>query len=127
MKAQVSSEFMIVIAALAMIFIIVFFIAAGGSANLLQAQDSAAALRNAYSAAAAINYVYLAGDGASYGLTLRNVVEGENITITAYAVTSERPHSSASAPLITGAVNASSLVQGQALVYNSGGVIYAAQ
>jgi uncharacterized protein (UPF0333 family) len=123
LKAQVSSEFMIVVSALAMIFIIVFFISAGGSTNLRQAQDSSAALRNAYAAAAAINYVYLAGDGASYNLTLKNLAEGENITISSYAVTSERPRAYASVPLITGSVNASSLEGGQALMTNNRGRI----
>lgn len=105
MKAQVSSEFMIVYAALFTIFIIIFAIYYDGDLNLFQTQDRINSFRNANSISAVINYVYLAGDGASYNFTVTNVINDENITITENAVTTYRPHASGSAPLINGAVN----------------------
>lgn len=123
MKAQSSPEFLIVFAALLMIAVMVFAIYFGGSLNLFQSQDSAAALRNAYAVAAAINYVYLAGDGASYNFTLTNVLNGENITITDYEVASSRPQASAYAPLLDANVNVSSLGRGDMSITNNRGEI----
>jgi len=124
MKAQASLEFMVVYSVLFMIFVVVFSIYLGGSLNLFQAQDSMAALRNAHSVAAAMNYVYLAGDGASYGFSLSNTKNEENITMSDYAVTSERPHASAGAPLLDAEVNVSSISRGDLVISNDGGVIH---
>ncbi len=124
MKAQVSFEFMVVFSALMMIFVVVFVISFGGGLNLFQAQDSAAAQRNAQSVAAAINYVYLAGDGASYDLSIANMANGENITISDYAVTSDRQHASASAPLLDAGTEPDSLGRGDAVLSNNGGEIH---
>ncbi len=121
MKAQVSSEFMVVFSALLLIFVVVFTIYAGGSLNLFQAESSVGALRNANAVAAALNYVYLAGDGASYSFTLARMVNDENITISDYAVASERPHAYAAAPLLDGNINASSMGRGAAVITNNGG------
>ncbi len=123
MKAQSSPEFLVVYAAITMIFLSVFAIYFGGSLNLFQAQDSVAALRNAYAVSAALNYVYLAGDGASYNFTLTSVSNGENITIWDYAVTSQRPQASASAPLLDGNVNVTSLGRGDMVMANNRGEI----
>lgn len=124
MKAQTSSEFMVVFTALSLLFVVVFVIYFGASINLFQAQDSVAALRNAYAAAAALNYVYLAGDGASYNFSLSGIVNGENITVGDFAVTSERPRSSAAAPLLGADVNVSSLNRGAMVITNRGGGVY---
>ncbi|MDD5171972.1 MAG: hypothetical protein PHF60_02955 [Candidatus ainarchaeum sp.] len=123
MRAQVSFEFMIVFSALLMIFVVVFTVYFGGNLNLFQAQDTVGAQRNALSVAAAINYVYLAGDGASYNLTLSNVNDEENITISDYAVTSDRPHVSVGAPLLDAKTNTSSLGRGHIVITNNKGEI----
>jgi uncharacterized protein (UPF0333 family) len=123
MKAQVSFEFMVVFAALMMIFVAMFALYFGGSLNLFQAQDSAAAQRDAQSVAAAINYVYLAGDGASYDFTLANMAGAENVTISDYSVTSDRPKASASAPLLDAGTEPDSLPAGNAVISNNQGEI----
>lgn len=123
MKAQVSYEFMIVLSALVMLFVIVFAVYFGGNINLFQIQDTVAVTRNAQSVAAVMNYVYLAGDGASYNFTLTNVQNEENITISDYAVTSKRHYASAGSPLLNANVNASSLDNGDAIITNNGGEI----
>jgi len=121
MKAQISSEFLIVYAALLMVFTITFGIIFGGGINLAQTQDHLASLRNSQAIASAINYVYLAGDGASYNLTLTNFKNDENITLTDYAVTSSRPQATTGSPLLDADINASSLRQGNAVITNKKG------
>ncbi|MDD5340014.1 MAG: hypothetical protein PHV13_02070 [Candidatus ainarchaeum sp.] len=121
MKAQISSEFMVVFSALVLIFVVVFTLYSGGSLNLFQAEGSVAAMRNANAVAAALNYAYLAGDGASYSFTPARVASDENITISDYAVSSERPHAYAAAPLLDGSINASSIGRGPVLITNNGG------
>lgn len=123
MRAQVSSEFMVAYTALLMIFVMVFVIYSGGTLNLFQVQDSLAAFRNAQSAAAAINYVYLAGDGASYSFTAANLADQENITISDYGVTSDRPQGSASVPLLDAETNTTSIARGSMTITNNRGEI----
>lgn len=123
MKAQATSEFLIVYSGLLMIFLVIFTIYLGGGINLVQAQESVAALRNAQSIAAAINYVYLAGDGSSYKFTLSNVGNEENITIFDYSVTSDKSYASASAPLLNANVNVSSVERGDITIINNEGEI----
>ena len=123
MKAQVSLEYMIVLSLLLTIFLVIMTVTFGFNMNLFQVQDSKAALRNAHSVAAAINFVYLAGDGASYNLTLTNVMNKENITIHDYSVTSERPYASASAPLLNAKMNTTSIGKGSIKITNDNGEI----
>ena len=124
MRAQVSSEFMVVFSALLMVFVVMYVIFFGGNLNLSHVQESVSAQRDAKAAAAAINFVYLAGDGARYNLSLKNLAAGENITASGYSLTAEKGHASASAPLIVGGANISSIGAGDNLVMNEGGVIH---
>jgi uncharacterized protein (UPF0333 family) len=124
MKAQVSSEFLVVFSALLLIFVVVFTIFFGGNLNLDNAQDSAASQRNAQSAAAAMNFVYLAGDGASYNYSLTGLEETENITMSGFSVTSEGDYTSASSPLLDGKMNSSRLEEGKMVISNEAGEIY---
>jgi len=114
---------MVVLTALLMLFIIVFVITSGGRSNLLQAQDTVAAGRNSYSLASAINFVYLAGDGASYNYTSRNAPLEMNTTITGFTVTTEWNGAWISAPLLDGRVNESSIGAGSYVISNNGGEI----
>ena len=123
MKAQVSFEFLVVYSALLTIFLVIFAVYFDGSLNLFQTQDKVVALRNAQSAAAAINYVYLAGNGASYKFALTNVMNDENTSISDYTITSKRPHSSASASLLNADVNVSALDKGNMTITNNRGEI----
>jgi hypothetical protein len=123
MKAQVSSEFIMVYTALLMIFLVVFTILFGGDFNLFRSQDLAASQRDAQSIASAINFVYLAGDGARYNFTPQNVMSGENITISDFGVSAERPYAYASVPLLDAQVNTSSLMGGKVIMINNRGEI----
>jgi hypothetical protein len=124
MKGQTSYEFLIIYASLLMVFLIIFLVYFDGSLNLFQRQAKTNTLRNAEAIAAAINYVYLAGDGARYNLTLTNIMNDENITISDYAVTSIRPHASASAPVLNARVNATQISErGNIIIANNEGEI----
>jgi hypothetical protein len=125
MKAQTIPEFLVVYSALLAVFLIVFTVAVSGSLNLYQSQDSVAALRNAYDLATALNYVYLAGDGAGYNFTMTGLESGENITIWSYEVTSKRIGGSAAAPLLDGDTNTTALGSTNVLITNSAGELYA--
>ena len=122
-RAQASIEFLIVFSALLGIFLVVFALSFWGEGNLVQIQDSAASMRNAQSIAAAINYVYLAGDGASYNLAISNVLDAENIALSSHAVSSTRRNAYSSAALLNGKMNFSSLGKGKVVLTNNGGEI----
>ena len=123
MKAQGSFEYMVIISLLLTVFLVMMAVSFSSNINLFQLQDSKAALRNSYAVASAINFVYLAGDGASYDLTLTDVMNEENITIYDYSVTSERPYASASAPLLNAKTNTSSPGKGKVKITNDHGEI----
>lgn len=123
MKGQVSFEMIAVVSALLMISLVVFTISAGGNTNLMQIQNTVAAKRDAYSYAAAMNFVYLAGDGASYDFSTKNLNENENISISSYAVTADRNSASASVPLLDGKANTSSPGKGRMTITNNKGEI----
>lgn len=122
-RAQASLEFLIVFSALLTLFLVVFALSFGGNGNLVQIQDSAASMRNAQSIAAAVNYVYLAGNGASYNLTISNVLNAENITLSSHVVSSTRRNAYSSAPLLNGKMNFTSLGRGNVILANNGGEI----
>ncbi|MFH0737277.1 MAG: hypothetical protein V1827_01355 [Candidatus Micrarchaeota archaeon] len=123
MKAQATFEFMVVYTVLLLIFLIVFSIFSGGSLNLYQAQDTIAAGRDAQALAAAVNYVYLAGDGASYRLSMRKLAAGENLTFSDFSVSAEMPRAYASAPILTADVEAGEFNESGIMIENSGGGI----
>lgn len=118
-----SEEFLFVVAALLMVFIIFYAIYLGQRANLLQVQDTLASTYNTYAVAAVVNYVYLAGEGAQYNFTLPTKAQSENLTIFGHSVESQRAHGMAQAPLLTGSINATNISGGQMTMRNSGGVI----
>jgi uncharacterized protein (UPF0333 family) len=124
-KGQVTFEFMVVYSALLTIFLIAIYIYFDGSQNLFQAQDTAASTSNSKAIASAINFVYLAGDGAAYNFTASNILNQtkENITITNYSVNSKREHGSASAQIINSNISASAIIRGNILISNNRGGI----
>jgi hypothetical protein len=124
MKAQVSSEFMVVYTALMILFVVMFTIFFGSDRNLLQTADSVSAMRNAQALASAVNYVYLAGDGASYDYTIGSLDEDENLTMSDFSVTSESPEAYASAPLLDGKRNATALGPGSINIANNRGEVH---
>jgi len=107
-----------------MVFYIIY---TGQTTLLLQNQQKLAGSRSAYALAAAINYVHLAGPGASYNFTLSNIAQTENITISDVAVESARPQSVVDAPVLDTEVNTTSVKGGELVIGNDEGVITIAQ
>jgi uncharacterized protein (UPF0333 family) len=122
MKAQVSAEFLVVVSVLVLVFLIIYQIGIGQNINLLQTKDSVEAMRNAYALSAAINYVYLSGDGTTYNFT--NTKEAnETISISEYSVESFRGKAKVQAPILDANVNASEVGSGQKIIKNNNGAI----
>lgn len=120
-------EFLVVYSALLLIFVVVFAIIFGSEVVLAQAGDTVAARRDAQAVAAAINFAYLAGDGASYSFEAPRTGGMESITISDYTVTAKRAHATASAPLLHADVNASGIEGGNMTISNTGDGIDVAQ
>ena len=123
MKAQASVEFIVIYAALFTIFFIVSLVYLNAGVNLFQSEQSINTMRNAESVAAALNYVYLAGNGATYNFSLTNVISGENITISNFSVQSQEPHANSEVAIVTGDVNASWINKSYDLISNNNGEI----
>lgn len=123
MKAQMSAEFLVVVAALVSISLLVYLLYSWQSSSLFQAGDRAGATRNAYLAAAALNYVHLAGDGASYNFTMSGRRNEENVSVFDFSVESVKPNARASAPVLNSNVNATELEGWEMMIRNNNGAI----
>ena len=123
MRGQTSGEFIVVLSSLMIIFLIFYTTYLGNTGLLYQEQDRLMTSRNAYALATAINYVHLAGDGASYAYSLGGVTEDENITISEVAVESARPYSVSDAPLLNSDVNTTVVEPGEMTIRNVKGEI----
>ncbi|MBI5046577.1 class III signal peptide-containing protein [Candidatus Micrarchaeota archaeon] len=126
MKGQISAEFLIVLGAVLLIFIVFFTIFSGQQLNLFQIQDSTTAMQKAYAFATVINYVYTAGEGASYNYSIVKSSQ-ENINISDFSVEVARGYSKAQAPLVTADRNTSTVNGGYAIIRNNGGRIEISQ
>jgi len=123
LKAQVSAEFLVIYSVLLTISVIGFVIYYGGSLNYFQTSDILSATKDSHSIAAAINYVYLAGDGAEYSFKFTQKSNYTNITIFEYSVNSERPHASSSAAILNGDVDQDGTIDSTVIIRNSHGSI----
>lgn len=123
MRGQGSAEFLVVFCALLAVFLAFYLASTGHNAGLFQAKDSTGAMQEAYALSAAINYVHLAGPGASYNFTQR----GGNVSIFGFSVVSSRDNAEGYAPLLNGDTNASSAGRGEIMISNSAGMIEIAE
>lgn len=123
-KGQASPEFMAVYTVLFTVALILFLIYFDSSLSLFQTQDKAVATRNSQAIAAAINYIYLAGDGAGYELRLNHNPKYENISIGDYSVASMLPHSYAASPVLRAGVELGKLGNGTVAIISNGGLIH---
>ena len=108
-NGQISAEFLTVLSALLVMFLIVYQIYLGQNINLFQTQDSLGAMRNAYMVSTVMNYVYLGGNGASYNFTVSGKANDENITISKFGVESVKANGRAQAPILDSNINATSI------------------
>lgn len=122
-RGSISSEFLVVFGLMLLIGLIFYTFELGETINIVQIREKLSAHRNALAASAAINYVYLAGDGAQYNFTLPYIVDGENITIYEGSIESRRPEAVASAPLLSSNTNSTTMKGGRTILRNNNGLI----
>lgn len=122
-KGSISSEFLVVFGLMLLIGLVFYSFQVGESINIQQIREKLAAHRNALAASTALNYVYLAGDGAQYNFTLPYVIDRENITIYEGSVESRRGGTLSSAPLLSSKTNSTTMKGGRTILRNSRGVI----
>ena len=118
-----SAEFLVLVALVALIFLVLSVVLRGQETNLLQIKDALSSQRNAYALSSALNYVCLAGDGATYNLSFSGKAQDENITFFAHSVESKRGRAVSSAPLLCGNISGSAVENGNMLISNSNGGI----
>ena len=122
-RGSISSEFLVVFGLMLLIGLVFYSFQVGENINITQIREKLAAHRNALAASTALNYVYLAGDGAEYNFTLPYVINEENITIYEGSVESRRGGTLSSAPLLSSNTNDTTLDGGRTILRNNNGVI----
>jgi hypothetical protein len=122
MKAQASAEFLVVISVLLLLFIIFYTVYMGLLGNLSISRENLAATRSATSIAAAVNYVYLAGPGASLNFTMPYRAK-ENITIYGLVAESNMGEGHAQAPLLLYSDDVIHISSSSFVIRNDDGVI----
>jgi hypothetical protein len=118
MKAQVSIEFLLILSVLIFVFLIFYVVYAGQTLNLFSLDQTLLASRNAYALSTAMNYVHIAGDGASFNMTL-NKGANESISVSDFSVESMRSGTVAQAPLINSRVNATTIDKSEFVIRNN--------
>lgn len=125
LRGQVSFEFLVVYSALISIFLIALYIYFNGATNLIQIQERAVTQSNSRAVASAINYVYLAGEGAKYNFTTSRILNSpkENITISNFSVESKREFSQSSTQIINSNISSYTINRGNVQIRNIRGGI----
>lgn len=119
MRAQASVEITVVLVAIVALFAVFVTIYQNQLINLWQAKDRVETLDTAYMVANAINYVYLAGEGASYDFFI--VAPRKNITATGYFVIAESTTGAfLQAPLLDSVANTVVNNSGKIRIENTG-------
>ncbi len=112
---------MVVVSAVLLLFFMFYLLYAGQITNSAQADSNIVAMRVASAVQSAINYVYLAGDGAQYNATIRT--SGMTVTIAGGVVEARSASGAHYLPLLTDKVNATEIHAGSMMIRNSGGAI----
>lgn len=121
LKAQISAEFFIIFVCVMMLLLIFTTIYYSQTLNLFQTGSTLSAKKLAYQVASAINGVYLAGNGASYNLSIP--YSNESITLSGNSVLVEGGNAKVSAPVLTNNLNATNVAHGAVTIKNNNGLI----
>lgn len=121
MKAQVLSEFIIILACVMIVLIVFVAIYSGQITNLIQSKDTLTAKKIAYQLSGVINNVYLAGDGTAYDITI--IRSNENISISKNNLIVTKGGVKVSMPLITENINTSEIIGNRLSIKNNAGLI----
>ena len=112
---------MVVFAAMLLLFYVFYSLYISQATISIQANEKLSAMRVASGVRAAINYVYLAGDGTVYNTSLRT--SGLNVTISNGVVGVESRYAGYYLPLLTTKINATSIGPGDLVIRNDKGAI----
>lgn len=121
MKAQASTEFIVVLSVIMVLFFIFYSLYADQFVNSRQSSEKIAAMTTAISVRNAINYVYLAGDGTQYNTSLKIV--NMNVSVHDGVVWAQSDFGSYYAPLLTSKINTTTINGGDVLIRNNKGLI----
>jgi len=121
MRAQVTGEFMVILSVVFILFYIFYALYANQIVNSYQADESITSMRVASQVQSAINYVYLAGDGATFSTSFRT--SGMNVTISNGVVEARSEFSEYDLPLLTNRINMTTINPGDITLRNDHGVI----
>ena len=123
MRGQATEEFMVVLSALLLLFYIFYTLYIGQISTSHSAMDRLKAASIAGGIRSAINYVYLAGDGAVYNATIAFGNRPMDVLVSGGTVSVMSDVTSYSLPLLTDNMNATSISQGGIGIRNNGGAI----
>ena len=121
MRAQISAEFFVAFAAVAAVVLISVLIYGAQLTNLLQSKDALSAKKTAYQLSAAINSVYLAGNGTNAIILV--MPNNESITISGNNLVVQKNKEKVSISLLTDRINSSSIQSGYRKIKNNAGLI----
>jgi hypothetical protein len=121
MRAQVTGEFMVILAAMLLLFYVFYMLYFGQVINSWQANQKLVSMRIASGIRSAVNFVYLSGDGTVYNTTIRT--HGYNVSISNGVVGVESDFSAYYLPMLTNNINATTVNQGEVIFRNNGGMI----
>jgi uncharacterized protein (UPF0333 family) len=122
-RGSISSEFLLVFGLMLLIGLVFYTIQIGEKVNIQQIREKLETHRNALAVSSALNYVYLAGDGAEYNFSIPYIIKGETITIYENSVESRRPGTLSSSPLLSSNTNSTSMKGGNTILRNNNGLI----
>ncbi|MCI0503676.1 hypothetical protein L0Y65_03105 [Candidatus Micrarchaeota archaeon] len=123
MLAQASAEFILVITLLLFIFLIFYVVYVDQASNLVRSRERLSATHEAYALSIAMNYVYLAGDGASLEYPLPFHDGRGNLTVSGAVVESAQGEAVSQSPLLANIQNATQVSSAQVTIRNNGGVL----
>jgi len=121
MRGQATNEFIIVLAAIMILFFVFYSLYGNQWINSRQSSEKIAAMSTAIRIRNAINYVYLAGDGTVYTASYR--VGGMNVSIHEGVIWAQTSVASYYAPLLTSKINTTSFHGGEVIIKNNKGLI----
>ncbi|MFH0884324.1 MAG: hypothetical protein V1861_01280 [Candidatus Micrarchaeota archaeon] len=123
MKAQASAEFLVVITMLLLIFLIFYVVYIGQASNLARSRELLSTNQEAYALSAAINYVYLAGDGASLNYSLPLHAGTGNLSVSGAVVESSLGEAVSQSPLLVPISGPTQISSASVVIRNNDGVV----
>jgi len=118
---------MIVLSVMLLLFFIFFLIYANQITISHESADRITTERIASGIRAAINYVYLAGDGAEYNASFAYGLSDVNVSVYGGTVDAQSDVAQYSLPLLTQNVNETYVSPGNVMIRNDGGMIEISQ